>query len=267
MDPTSILEAGRSAIAAVSADVAALLRSAGSSNIPIPLAEWTVREAAVHLVNFAAVNADVAAGMASPRLSAEKTHVAADNLRRIADVPETDPDKLARLVLDGVDRFLEATTGRSGDVEITWHCGLKLGLAELAGVELAELILHGYDMATAIGYPWPIDPLHALIVLNGYGPAFGLVVNHERAQGLNAGFGIELRGGPAFTARFVDGQYQVEPADSGPVDCTISADPVAFLLVGSGRLDPVAAVALGLLSAGGERPELALAFNQLFVYP
>jgi hypothetical protein len=267
MDPTSILEFGRSAIAAVGADVAALLRSADRSDIPIPGAEWTIREAAVHLVNFSAVNADVAAGMPSTRLSVEKEDVAEDNLRRIADVPETDPDKLAGLVLDGVDRFLEATAGRSGDVEVIWHCGLKLGLAELAGVELAELVLHGYDMAVAVGYPWPIDPLHALIVLNGYGPAFRLVVNEERARGLNAGFGIELRGGPSFTARFVDGTYEVEPAGASPVDCTISADPVAFLLIGSGRLNPLTAVALGLLSAGGDHPEMALGFNQLFVYP
>ena len=267
MDPTTILEAGRSAIAAAAAGVAGVLRSAPGSDIRIPGAAWTVREAAVHLVNFSAVNADVAAGMPSPRLSVDKAHVAADNARRITDVPETDPEKLARLVLDGADRFLDATAGRSGDVEVTWHCGLELGLAELAGVELGELILHGYDLATAVGYPWPIAPGDALIILNGYGSAFGLVVNQERAAGLNAGFGIELRGGPAFTVRFVDGRYGVEPPGSGPVDCTISADPVAFLLVGSGRLDLLAAVALGLLSAGGERPELALGFNQLFVYP
>jgi hypothetical protein len=267
MDPTSILEAGRSAIAAVGADVAAVLRSAERSDTPIPGAEWTVREAAVHLLNFSAVNADVAAGMPSPRLSLDRTYVAEDNLRRIADVPETDPNKLAGLVLDGVDRFLEATAGRSGDVEVTWHCGLKLGLAELAGIQLGELILHGFDMATAVGYPWPIDPQHVLIVLNGYGPAFGLVVNQDRARGLNAGIGIELRDGPAFTSRFVDGRYQVEPPDSGPMDCTLSADPVAFLLVGSGRLNPLTAVALGLLAAGGQHPELALSFNQLFVYP
>ena len=267
MDPTSILEAGRSAIAEVGADVAALLRSARSSDIRIPGADWTIREAAVHIINFSAVNADVAAGAPSPRLSVERDHVAADNLRRIADVPETDPDKLARLVVDGLDCFLEATAGRSGDVEITWHCGLQLGLAQLAGVELAELVLHGYDMALAVGAPWPIDPVHALLVLNGYGPAFGLVVNRERAEGLSAGFGIELRGGPSFTARFVDGEYKLEEPDAGPVDCTISADPVAFLLVGTGRLDPLTAVALGLLSAGGDHPELALVFNQLFVYP
>ena len=267
MDPTTILEAGRSAVAATAAQVADVLRSAQDSAVRIPGAEWTVREAAVHLVNFSAVNTDVAAGMPSPRLRLDKEHVAADNRRRIGDVPESDPDKLARLVLEGVDRFLEATAGRPGDQEVTWHCGLKMGLAELAGVELGELVLHGYDMATALGFPWPIDPMHAQLVLFGYGPAFGLVVNQERARGLNAGFGIELRNGPAFTARFVDGRYGVEPPDSGPVDCTISADPVAFLLVGAGRLDPLAAVALGLLSAGGERPEMALGFNQLFVYP
>jgi hypothetical protein len=55
--------------------------------------------------------------------------------------------------------------------------------------------------------------------------------------------------------------------DSGPVDCTITADPVAFLLVGSGRLSQWDAIALGLLEAGGDRPELALGFTDLFLFP
>jgi hypothetical protein len=68
-------------------------------------------------------------------------------------------------------------------------------------------------------------------------------------------------------ARFIDGEYRLEPADAGPVDCTISADPVAYLLVGAGRLSLWSAIALGLISAGGPRPELALRFNDLFIYP
>ena len=39
------------------------------------------------------------------------------------------------------------------------------------------------------------------------------------------------------------------PAGSAPVDCVISADPVAFLLVGLGRITQWEAIALGLLSA------------------
>jgi hypothetical protein len=47
----------------------------------------------------------------------------------------------------------------------------------------------------------------------------------------------------------------------------ISADPVAFLLVMSGRLGQWAAIALGLMSASGDRPELALGMTGLFRYP
>ena len=47
----------------------------------------------------------------------------------------------------------------------------------------------------------------------------------------------------------------------------ISADPVAFLMVGVGRLSLWQAIALGLVSASGERPELALGFLKLFDQP
>jgi hypothetical protein len=67
------------------------------------------------------------------------------------------------------------------------------------------------------------------------------------------------------TVRFTDGALGVEPP--GPVDVTISADPVAFLLVSAGRLSRYEAIALGLLSAEGRRPELALGLPDLFVNP
>jgi hypothetical protein len=51
------------------------------------------------------------------------------------------------------------------------------------------------------------------------------------------------------------------------VDCTITADPVAFLLVDSGRMSQWAAIAVGLMKADGNRPELALRFNNLFLFP
>lgn len=51
------------------------------------------------------------------------------------------------------------------------------------------------------------------------------------------------------------------------MDATISADPVAFLMVGAGRLDRWAPLALGLLEVGGERPDVAVAFPEYFAYP
>lgn len=82
-----------------------------------------------------------------------------------------------------------------------------------------------------------------------------------------AGYGLELKTGERFTVRFVDGEYGVEPPDSGPVDCTITADPVAFLLVGSRRMTQWQAIALGLMEVGGDRPDLALKFLDLFLFP
>jgi hypothetical protein len=267
MDPDAILSQARSSIAALARRTADLLRSRPDVQARVPGAAWSVREAAVHLVNFAALHAEIATGAPSPRLSLRRVDVALDNDRRIADVPETDPEKLAGLVTDAFERFLEATADRPGGQEVIWHCGLPVTLAGLAGIQLGELMLHAYDVATAVGAPWPIDPEHAQLALYGFGPCYGLVVNEERVGGWSAGYGIEVRDGPAFTVRFVDGEYRLEPADSGRVDCTISADPVAFLMVGSGRLSMPAAVALGLISIAGDRPELGFEFPDLFIFP
>lgn len=90
-----------------------------------------MREDAIHLVNWLTVYADIATGMPSPVESVEKAAFAADSAQRIADVPESDPDKLADLVLQGAERFLDTTAGRPGDQLVTWHCGLSIDLASL----------------------------------------------------------------------------------------------------------------------------------------
>lgn len=143
----------------------------------------------------------------------------------------------------------------------------EIGMAELGGVILGELLLHGLDVATAVGTPWPIPAGEALLVLGSYAPMFGLCTDPVAVRGHTAGYGIELRNGPGLTMRFVDGVYGLEPPSAGPVDCTISADPVAFLLVASGRMSQLQAIALGLIGASGAQPQLALGFTSLFAYP
>ena len=148
-----------------------------------------------------------------------------------------------------------------------YHGGSTYHLGGLACILLGEQVIHGYDMATALGQPWPIDPAHAQLVLYGYGPIYGLVLNPETTAGLCAAYGIEMRGGGSLTIRFVDGCYELIEGITGPVDCELSVDPVAFLLVGTGRMSRYEAVALGLLSLGGAKPEMALGLPDLFVYP
>jgi SCP-2 sterol transfer family protein len=105
------------------------------------------------------------------------------------------------------------------------------------------------------------------LILTAYGPHIGMTVDAEATRDLTAAFRIELRGLVSFVVRFDHGRYSVEPDGSVPTDCTLSADPAAFLLVTSERMVRWPALALGLYEVGGQRPELAVGFKDLFVFP
>ena len=252
MEPTEILNAARSALAEMSQKVTGLIRALPDASVPVPGSDWTVRDTAVHLVHSSRLYAELATGAPSPLPDLRKETIAAFCAEFIADIPETDPGKLAALVSDAYDGFLDVTAGRPGEQEVRYHAGLAYDLARLACVLLGEPVIHGYDMASALGQPWPID---------------GQCLNPATTAGLCATYGVEVRGGGSLTVSFVDGDYQLAEGISGPVDCEISADPVAFLLVGAGRISRYEAVALGLLGLGGAKPELALGFPDLFMFP
>jgi hypothetical protein len=267
MVPTTVLPQARSALEATAWRTAGLIRSLPDLDGRIPASEWTVREAAVHLVNHAGLHTEIAEGLASPIGSVATEALAAENAARIADIPEAGAEKVASLLTDAVAGLLEATANRSAHQPVQFHAGVSIDLAALVCISLGEQLLHGYDIATALGAPWPIEPVHADLVVYGYGPYYGTMVDPEMAHGVTAGCGVNLRGGSSFTVRFDDGRYRLEPPRSGPVDCTISADPVAFLLVWSGRMSPWEAIALNLYVADGKDSSLGLHFMELFAPP
>ena len=267
MDSTEQLGRTRDALACATERVAPLIAS-----IPDPLAlapdsPWTVRDFAAHLVVCGSVFTDMAQGVPSPIQSREPAYFNAEVARRNADIAETDPRKLSRLFGDGMEGFLDAAGDSPGDAPVVFHCGDPLTLAGISGVLLGEVVLHGYDIATAIGRPWPPDLTATQLVLAAYAPALGFIVDPEASRGHSAGYRIELRGLGEMTVRFTDGVFGLEEAGAAPVDATICADPVAFLMVVAGRLSRYQAFALGQLSVGGDHPGLAIGFWDLFRYP
>src|SRR2546421_4934391 len=95
--------------------VADLLRSLPDLDGKIPRSDWTVREAGVHLLTGTTLCADIATGMPSPVSGVDPYTLAAENAARIADIPESDPATLARLLEDAVDRVVHVTAQRRGD--------------------------------------------------------------------------------------------------------------------------------------------------------
>ncbi len=263
MDTTDLMAAARVGIAEVAAELSDIVSSLPDTATPIRPGTWTIREAAVHLALETGDCAELAAGSPVPSTYTNSTEFNAWSEARIADITETDPAKLAALMGESAERFLAITARRPAEEIVTWY-GVPISLTHVAGITLGEWVLHGYDVATATGRPWSIDPAHARLAAFGLSPAFPIAVNPATAQGHTAAYAINLRGGEGVVMRFADGALSVEPAESGPVDCVLDADPVAFLLVASGRISQWQAIALGLLSASGDRPDLALGFLDLF---
>lgn len=248
----------------VAGRLAELVVSAADLSVPARESKWTVREVAVHVAVGARTLADVAA---EPTLSvpgmAELSHQLE---RRMADISEDDPPRLAALVEDAVEAFVDAWVDRPAGHPVDFG-GCPATAATLAGVLLAEVVMHGYDMAYALGRPWPIDPAHAGLILTAYAPLFPLIVDPVRAKGHSAAYELDFGGGPVVTVRFTDGVLRLEPPGTAAVDVTICADPVAFLMVADGRLSQYEAIALGRMSARGAHPELAAGFRDLFTNP
>lgn len=267
MDRAEVLLAARALCADATGRVTALLRPRPHLDVPIGNGStWSVRDAAVHAIVAGNVYSELAAGVPSPYAALSREAIAATNEHLAADVAETDPDKVADLVEHSVRAFLDGTRGWSGDREVLFHGGTPIDLAALTTILAAESLLHGYDMARALGVPWALTRTDALLILDCYLPSVPSVIDAEAAAGLTAGCAIAARGAGRWTLRFADGVCTLD-AEDGEVDCTLWVDPAAFLLALSGRMAPWPAFALGLFTVEGSRPELGAGFFDLLRFP
>jgi len=266
MEPAEILAAAREAFTVTVERYADLVESVRDTSIAIPDSEWTVRDAAVHLAGSNHRMAALAGGEASAVPSVDKQFLDARARKLIAENPETDGKKLAEQIREGLERVMAVTATLPGDQPISYHAGIRLDVGQLVSLYLGEYLLHGYDIAVAVGVPWPIDPGYAALAVRGFRACYSAIFNPTTAAGLDATYRLDTAGTDPFFVRITDATYE-EPATLGSVDCIISADPVTALLVMSGRLTQLAAIALGRLTFSSDRPEIGPRFTDLFVFP
>jgi len=264
------LGAVRTALATESARVTALLRSARRVDAPA-LGEWNLGDVAVHVSH--SIDGVLAAargggsllddiwdlsGLSSVLVGGETTR----NLAGIADRIDV-----------AVTQVLAVLPVTGGEETRPWLVqGVELPLAALACEVLNELVVHGRDVALAEGVDWPVDRSSAALVLDGFlFPALDVLgrsmVDQKAAAGVRACFDVRLRGGGGVSLCFDDGDLTVTRAAVGPVDCHLSVDPAAFLLVSWGRVGQWPAIARGQLLAWGRRPWLGLRLRALLRNP
>jgi hypothetical protein len=245
------------------ARLSALLHRGPNPSLPA-IGHWNVGETAAHATSSASYFLAVARGETPPEGLDE---VAATNAASLAADSERDPVRLAARAAasDGELRSYAAAAQGNPTVEI--FRGIRAPLSTLLAVELAEVLVHGFDLARAAHLPWRIAPEEALPTLAGLAPLLPCLVDGERAAGFTASFCLHLRGGESLMLNFDGGTLRVTPPDDRPVDCHLSADPVAYLLLSYQRIPPWRAVLSGKLLPWGRRPWLAARLSALFKAP
>ena len=263
------MAAARAAVGAAGVRVASLVRSIEHPTAAA-LGEWNVSEVAVHLSH--AIDAVAAMARGGGPLLGEIGELG--NLTRmlVKGEAERDLQVLAGRIEATLSGFLEETAAE-GAVHRTWFAeGTSMPMSGLVCHVLNELLVHGWDIATADGKPWPIPRAEAGLVVSGFlFPSFAslgrAVVDQRAAAGLRATYDVRVRGGGRAVFSFDDGDLQMDVSPSGPVDCRLSVDPVAFLLVGWGRMNQWGQIARGKLFAYGRKPWLGFRFRALLVNP
>lgn len=250
-----------------------LLRSIPDVNVRIPNSEWTISEAAAHIITSVRTYGSWATGAASPEqlgLSQKQinTEIARVNDARIATIDRSDGKILGDQLLEVVTNFVRDAAPLSGDRPFEWYDQIPMDMQSMTCIELAEVLVHTWDIAKATGKPWPIDAKDAEQMMLGALALTPHYVNKETTKGVKASFDIRVRGGARIGIRLDGGVATIQiPPDGDRYDCIISAEPVALLLVSYGRIGLAAPVLTGKLFAYGRKPWLGLKFNSYFLKP
>ncbi len=241
-----------------------LLRSVTDPTAPTKGLRWTLGELTAHLAARTELFAGYLAGTASPE--GEVADIAPDNDRQIRELRDVPIDTHVELIAASVRAFAETTRGRLGTDPYPWYSGIALDVATGTGIALAEVLVHGFDAARSLGKPWRISAEDARTILRASFVLAPWYVDPARTRGKRVTYRVLVRGGPRLRFRIDDGSGALEGAD-GPADCTIRADPVAFVLLSYGRTSTWRAAAAGKVLAGGRKPWKALSFGRAFLPP
>lgn len=253
--------AAQRAVAEAATRLTSLLRSGQSPHAPA-LGEWSVSQVAIHVSLVA--DAVWAMTRGGGNLITDVWDLSTLSRVMIQGEGRRTPAEMADRIDASVAGFLASMEDAGEDTSHAWLIqGTELPLSALTCHMLNELTVHGRDIARAEGVPWPIDRGHASLIVQGFVfPALDTlgraIVVQEKAGKVRARFEVRLRGDGRAWLCFADGDFSVEGSPQGPVDCHLSVDPAAFLLVSWGRTGQWPAIARGQLMAWGRKPWLGL---------
>jgi putative sterol carrier protein len=262
----------KDALRAAVGRTADLLRRVDDAAAPVPGLSWTIAETAAHMAAelrdyTLALNRHTGGYMTHENRPTDSPSRmgAAVNARQLIDVPERDMSRLAALLEQASQAYLAAAAVADQSAAIPIANGLVLCPATMTSLLLGEQVVHGLDIARAADMSWMIDPADAVLVIPG---VLSVASDYLRpsAAAVQVSFELRIRGAKHYRMA-VDRGTAVVTAAGAKRDCVITADPVAFLLLGYGRISQWSPIMRGKLRAGGRKPWKATQFAKMLASP
>lgn len=143
----------------------ALLRDVPPASAPTPVPDcpgWTVADTAAHVLTV------VRRALTDRRRSATPADTAVLNATCLDETEERALPRLADLVeRDGTAAVHVGLAGVPVEVRFPFHAGATTTVVPAACILLADVLVHGHDIAAALGREWPIPSAEAGMVLRG----------------------------------------------------------------------------------------------------
>lgn len=264
--PERLPEGLAHAIRTTAEEIAELLRGAPDTGAPVPGLEWTVGEVAAHLAQANELMAEVAAGRSHRYGDGTPQGIAAANEQALAAFGERAAKPLAAKIVIQAGAYLDAVAELPANETLMTPMG-PMNRVVLGSYLLTHMLGHGYDLARALKRPHMVDRERVALALPFMIEAMPRVTDAASTAGLNARYAVRLWGGGRFGVTFTDGTATVGHELPDRPDCTISIEPVTFLLMALGRCSPVGAMARGRVFAWGRKPWLGPRFPEYFTAP
>lgn len=257
-DPRDTLVQARVALRDVVPNLVTLVSSIPDA-LSASVGTWTVGDVAAHLSHSFRADTDAIAGRPVPETVVTKAGIAEATATLLAEDSERDPAALADRI-DILAGEFDDVASRSQSATVDWLQGTRLPVSAVACHLLNECLIHGHDIATATGRPWPIQRHHALLAIEAFVlPLIAALpptafLNQEKAGSFRARIELRLRGGQRTVMVFDRGSLTLDTGRVPDVDARISADPQAFQLLFIGRQGIWKPLLEGKLTAWGLRP-------------
>lgn len=283
-DPQARWQQGQDALRDEVRRVTTLLRSIRDPE-PHAVGRWSLGEVAMHLSQAWIVVPglarydlsrayEVLPGLAGDSLIRDMWELGETTILGVRSDPERSPSVLADRIEARAREYLSECVGADPDAPRPWLVqGATVRQSTLTYHLLNETVMHGGDIAHAAGRPWPIEPARAAMVLGRFViPVVQALdpramVDAEQAAGRRVTYDLRVRGGDRFHFVFDDGVLRIEDPSPRKVDCHLSADPVAMLMVLWNRRSQWSAIARGKLLAWGRKPWWGPRFRTLIRNP